>query len=152
MYLFRIAKTKYINDLSGVGARVYGGRWNEKGVAVVYTSESRALAALEFLVHTPMALAPKDLSIMTIHIPDSIKPKPIDLAHLPKNWDMHPAPDALAQIGSLWARSNASLLLKVPSVLINEEHNIIINPNHPDFKHLKASSDKFNFDDRYFKR
>lgn len=152
MYLFRIAKTKYINDLSGTGARVYGGRWNEKGVAVVYTSESRALAALEFLVHTPMALAPKDLSIMTIHIPDSIKPKPIDLAHLPKNWDMHPAPDALAQIGSQWARSNASLLLKVPSVLINEEHNIIINPNHPDFKHLKASSDKFNFDDRYLGR
>ncbi|MBM2839324.1 MAG: family phosphorylase, partial [Deltaproteobacteria bacterium] len=66
MDLFRIAKTKYINDLSGNGARVYGGRWNEKGVAVIYTSESRALAALEFLVHTPMALAPKDLSMLTI--------------------------------------------------------------------------------------
>jgi len=150
--LFRIAKTKYINDLSGNGARVYGGRWNEKGVAVIYTSESRALAALEFLVHTPMALAPKDLSMMTIHIPDSIKPKPIEVAHLPKNWDMHPAPDSLALMGSQWARSNASLLLKVPSVLINKEHNIIINPNHPDFKHLKALSEKFDFNDRYFKR
>ena len=152
MDLFRIAKTKYINDLSGNGARVYGGRWNEKGVAVIYTSESRALAALEFLVHTPMALAPKDLSMMTIHIPDSIKPKPIEVAHLPKNWDMHPAPDSLALMGSQWARSNASLLLKVPSVLINKEHNIIINPNHPDFKHLKALSEKFDFNDRYFKR
>lgn len=78
MKLYRIATTAHIKDLSGAGARLYGGRWNEKGVAVVYTSESRALAVLEYLVHLPMVFAPGELSIMELKVPDSISPREVD--------------------------------------------------------------------------
>jgi RES domain-containing protein len=72
MHVYRIAKTAFINDLSGMGAKIYGGRWNKKGTALIYASENRSLAFLELLVHLPLSLMPKELSIATIHIPDKI--------------------------------------------------------------------------------
>ena len=149
MELFRIAKTKYINDLSGAGARTYGGRWNHKGVALVYTSESRALAALEYLVHVPMAMAPTNLSIMQLDIPDGIVPEQLDVSFLPSNWKEYPPPQALATLGTNWALSNQSLLLRVPSTIVDQEFNVLINPAHPDFKLIKPSRrESFVFDNR----
>lgn len=142
MELFRIAKTRFINDLSGTGARLNGGRWNEKGTAAIYASESRALATLEYLVHLPMDLAPATISLLKIHIPDGIKPEGINLRNLPPDWKTYPAPEALADMGSGWARASGSLLLKVPSALVDEEFNFLINPNHPDFKRVKFSKPK----------
>ena len=66
--LFRISTSEHINDITGTGARIYGGRWNNAGYPIIYSSGSRSLAALEFLVHVPMALAPEDLSILEINI------------------------------------------------------------------------------------
>ena len=77
MIVYRISKTKNIKDLSGTGARIFGGRWNNKGVSIIYASESRALATLEYLVHVPLSLMPTDLSLAAIKIPDSIVPKNI---------------------------------------------------------------------------
>lgn len=136
MHVYRIAKTQYIRDLTGMGARLYGGRWNHKGVGMVYTAESRALATVEYLVHVPLSLVPRDLSMATLHIPDWITPKTIAIVSLPANWRDYPAPSALADLGMQWALSQETLLLRVPSVVVEYEWNVLINPLHSDMPHV----------------
>ena len=149
MQLFRIARTEFIRDLSGGGSRIYGGRWNRKGTALVYTSESRALAALEYLVHAPMALAPAGLSILRIDVPDDIRAKSIDGASLPRNWKAYPPPQALAGMGTRWALSNETLLLRVPSAVVEDECNVLINPSHPECKRIRPQRpERFALDQR----
>ena len=138
MKLFRIAKKPHIEDLSGMGARLYGGRWNHKGVAVVYASGSRALAALEYLVHVPISTIPSDLKMMELLISKRVVPQSIDPSVLPSNWRKYPAPQSLATLGSDWVHSNRSLLLRVPSAVVKNEFNILINPNHEDIKLIKV--------------
>ena len=132
MEVYRIAKSAYSTDQTGLGARLYGARWNRKGTGLVYTSESRALASLEFLVHVPLSLVPSDLKMISIDIPKGLSLEQVSPADLPANWRSSPAPTALAEFGSTWAKSNRSLLLRVPSAIIDKEFNILINPNHPD--------------------
>ncbi|MBW2167543.1 MAG: RES family NAD+ phosphorylase [Deltaproteobacteria bacterium] len=103
--LFRISTSEYINDITGMGARIYGGRWNHTGYPAVYTSGSRSLAALEFLVHVPMALAPENLSIVEINIQENIEWESINESQLPSNWRDYPAPEQLANIGTNWIKS-----------------------------------------------
>ena len=86
MRIFRIARSAHIDDMSGAGSRINGGRWNNRGTSVVYASESRALATAEYLVHVPKALVPKDLSIATIQIADNISIETVDPSALPSNW------------------------------------------------------------------
>ncbi len=150
MLVFRIAKKRYAADLSGAGARMAGGRWNFKGVPVVYTSESRALAFCEFFIHVSPAFIPKNLKVVTVSIPDQIKPATIDKNDLPPGWRSMTSSYGAAQMGTEWLQSNASLLLRVPSVVIPDEHNILINPMHPDI-HLAEieSMDDFHIEDRY---
>ncbi|MCK5691124.1 RES family NAD+ phosphorylase [Myxococcota bacterium] len=151
--LFRIAKTDFITDLSGTGARLYGGRWNQVGYPLVYTSPSRALAALEFLVHVPMALAPDNLSIAELHIPAKIRHRTIEENKLPPKWRDNPAPDEVANLGTEWIKSKSTLLLHVPSAVVDKEINILINPLHPDFHLVKlASVERFSFDSRLLPR
>ncbi|MGB6867808.1 MAG: RES family NAD+ phosphorylase [Candidatus Aminicenantaceae bacterium] len=140
MYVYRIAKKKYIEDLTGIGARLYGGRWNRKGIGLVYTSESRALALVEFLVNVPFSILPSKLYIATVEIDDQILPIEIPLGDLPKNWRYFPAPSELAEIGSKWAVSNESLALRVPSAVVPHEFNILLNPSHPDMKHVAITT------------
>ena len=132
MVLYRIAKTAYIGDLSGSGPRLYGGRWNPKGIGVIYTSESRALAALEFFVHLSRTVIPPGLSLASIEIPDKASRKEITMEELPRNWRSYPAPLELADIGASWIRSKKSLLLRLPSVIMPPEKNVLINPAHPE--------------------
>ena len=149
MKLFRIARSGYIDDLSGEGARIYGGRWNEKGIPAIYASESLSLAALEYLVHVPLVLAPPDLLYRTLSIPDNVKQSIVRATSLPEGWDTLPFSDETVQIGSRWARSNKPLLLRVPSVIVPGEFNYLINPGHPDFRKVKAGRPQpFVFDDR----
>ncbi len=147
--LFRIATSEHISDISGTGARIYGGRWNHQGYPVVYASGSRSLAALEFLVHVPMALAPEDLSILEINITKRVEIESVNVSQLPLNWRDYPAPEQLADIGTKWLKSKSSLLLEIPSAVMNKEVNILINPLHEDIKsvHL-VSVEKFSFDPR----
>jgi len=153
MKLFRIAKAKRINDLSGEGAQLYGGRWNEKGVSIIYASETRSLAALEYLVHVPMAIVPTDLSISQLNLPDSILPLQVDISSLPSNWRGYPPPQTLASIGTKWILSNQSLLLRVPSAVIEQDYNILINPAHHDFKLIEVPRpEPFAFDSRLFQQ
>ncbi len=136
--LFRIALTVYIDDLTGEGARLYGGRWNRKGAAVLYTSESRALAAMEYLIHLPPGLAPPGLSLRELELPENVSIQDVPVTTLPLDWKTSPPLDATMKIGSDWLQAENSLLLKVPSVNVEHESNILINPNHPEFKKVKA--------------
>jgi RES domain-containing protein len=147
--VYRICRTQNVKDLSGTGARLFGGRWNYKGVNVVYASESRALATLEYLVHVPLSLVPADLSLAAIKIPGSVVPKKILLSKLPRNWRDYPAPSKLAKIGSDWVLSNETLLLRVPSAVVKEEFNLLLNPAHRDMKLVKiVDVEKYNLDER----
>lgn len=151
MDLYRISRKKYIKDLSGEGAKKFGGRWNYKGSAVLYSSETESLAALETLFHTSIATMPSDLNLLILSIPDSINPDEIDINQLPSSWKNYPAPIQLAEIGNKWIDSESSLLLKVPSVLVKSEMNFLINPNHSDADKMSIKEIRpFTFDIRFF--
>ena len=149
MLLYRIATSTHVNDLSGEGARLHGGRWNHRGTAVIYTSETRSLATVELLVHVSLSFAPTDLKMATIEVPDEPAPEVVDVAALPPNWRGFPAPPELADLGTSWARSGRSLLLRVPSAVVEHEHNILINPAHPDIARIAlAGVEDFLLDQR----
>lgn len=146
--VYRIAKDIFIRDLTGIGAKTVGGRWNFKGIAVLYTSSSVSLSMLECLAHFPPAYAPKDMALASISIPeDSIQE--IRLEQLPENWRAVPSPRALKELAYKWIKKQESLVLKVPSIIVPEEYNYIINPFHPDFSTIKLNQVKpFRFDNR----
>jgi RES domain-containing protein len=149
MHVYRIASSKHIGDLSGEGARLHGGRWNHRGTAVIYTSEARSLATVELVVHVSFSFAPADLKMATIEVPDEPAPEEMDVAALPPNWRDFPAPPELADLGTSWARSRRSLLLRVPSAVVEYEHNILINPAHPDITRVVlAKVEDFRVDHR----
>jgi len=150
--VFRIATERFVRDLFGEGARIYGARWNRKGTPLVYTAESRSLAAFECLVHISLPDLPKDLRIVSIGIPEKIIPKEIAPDDLPKGWHLDPAPFTVADFGSHWAASKESLLLRVPSVVVSHEYNMLINPLHPDIKSVSIiGEENFVYDERIFK-
>jgi RES domain-containing protein len=140
MLLYRIAKTAYIRDLTGVGPKLYGGRWNHRDVPVICTSESRSLAMVEFLVHLAFAHVPGDLSIATLEVPDAATAQTVRARSLPKRWRGTPAPPELADMGSKWARSGRTLLLRVPSAVVEHEHNVLINPAHREMRRVRLLS------------
>ena len=149
MLIFRIAPEDAIRDLSGSGARRCGGRWNHKGVGIVYASETRALATLEFLVHVNPVAIPARLKIASIEIPERIRPKIIEASILPADWRVYPSPSELADIGTQWAVSMRSLLLRVPSAVVSDECNMLINPLHPEMRLVKiAKIDDYLYDQR----
>jgi RES domain-containing protein len=149
MELFRIAKTAYISDLSGAGAKMYGGRWNRPGMAMLYTSQARSLAMLELIVHFSASSALKlDYSFLTIHInQDSI----IDLDRnvLPSNI-LNLNQNILWEISEDYFLKRDILALRVPSVLIPEEFNVLLNPSHLEYKEIHAQNiEKVSLDERF---
>jgi RES domain-containing protein len=136
MVLYRIAKKGYSRDLSGTGPRLYGGRWNPKGIRVVYASETRALAVLEFYVHLSRPVILPGLCVVSIEIPDTVTRKEITVKDLPRDWRAYSAPPELATIGAEWVSSGQSLLLRVPSAVMPPECNVLINPAHPEMKNV----------------
>lgn len=149
MHVYRITTTRYSRDLSGTGARLYGGRWNPKGISVVYTAESRALATVEYLVHVPLSLVPRDLSLVTLHLPEAIPWTTVALVDLPANWRDYPAPSALADLGAHWAFAQETLALRVPSAVVAQEYNVLLNPLHPDMAQVTiVQVDPYQFDPR----
>ena len=152
METFRLAKTLYINDLSGEGARKWGGRWNSVGVPVLYTGSSMALCILEFFVNLqPKFSPPKDsCSLAKIYIPDNSFTE-ILLEDLPKNWKDSAALKILFEITEKWIRENKYLVMKAPSAIVEQECNLLINPSHHLFKEVRILDIKpYNFDERMF--
>ncbi len=152
MQAYRIAKREYIEDLSGEGARLHGGRWNRKGTAVVYLAENRALATVEYLVHIPLSLLPLDLYIAEISFPANAEIEEFPSKSLPAKWATYPAPAALAEIGEEWVTRNETLLLRVPSAVVRGEFNLLINPKHGHAKDITiVSSNPMQIDERLLK-
>jgi len=150
MILYRITRFAYA-DLSGSGARQFGGRWNSEGKAMVYLASSRSLATLEALAHLSPTNLPDDYCMMTIETPDNVTA--IDEIQLPENWNEFPEPGALRKLGDLFLSDKKYLLLKVPSAIVREEYNYLLNPLHPDAKSVKIiGTQPFYFDQRLISR
>jgi len=131
MIVYRIGRTKFAKDLSGEGARLNGGRWNHKLTACVYTSESRALALLEYTVNVNIDDIPRALSFTTIEIPDD-NILQLSIADLPGNWTAAPSPTSTRQFGTAILKKGAYPVIKIPSAVIPAECNYLINPLHND--------------------
>lgn len=148
MEVFRITKAKWADKLVGSG---YPARWNSKGFFVVYNAENCSLACLENLVHRNGFGLDGDFSLITITIPKNIKKVEITENELPIGWNKNDEKAYLIcqQIGDNWIRKQASCVLVVPSAIIANEKNILINPNHLDFSKIVIKTlQVFNFDKR----
>jgi RES domain-containing protein len=147
MLVYRITSSTYASDISGTGAAMFGGRWNKKGMPVLYTGESKEIALLETIVNTPPMLIPQ-LDILTLKIPNSYTEFTLD--SLPENWSDYPAPTILSELASEWAKECKTIALKVPSCVIHSSSNYILNCRHPQF-HKKVriiDQQAFHFDTR----
>lgn len=136
MIVYRVGKSKYAKDLSGEGARLFGGRWNNKMISCLYTSESRALAVLEYTVNVNLDDIPRALVISSIEIPDR-KIKLFKEADLPGNWKQSPAPSSTKKIVSKILLNAEFPIIRIPSIIIPNEFNYLLNPLHKDSKHFK---------------
>ncbi len=142
------------HDLSGAGAKTTGGRWNEKAVPVVYTSETRALACLETVVHLNAGGLPLNRYLVEVTIPDGVWTEAWreSSASLAVGWDAEPAGRASIDFGTKWLRSGGSALLVVPSVIVPEEFNVLINPQHSASAGITANKvRKWLYDSRLIK-
>ena len=140
---WRITKTTEIRKaFSGEGARLYGGRWNSKGIAVVYAAATRSLAMLEILVHM------RNMQQTVVAIPymlfsasfDERLLEELPAVSLPQDWDLEPPADSTKSIGDAWVSAASSPVLSVPSVIVPEERNYILNPGHDRFSEIQFGS------------
>lgn len=151
MIVFRLSKSIYANDLTGRGAEKAGGRWNSKGISMVYTSESRALCTTEIAVHTPLGILPEDYVIIAIEIPNALQIAEIKHIALPEDWKSLPHSHSTQEIGDAFVTDEKSAVLKVPSAVVQGEFNYLLNPSHKDFKKIKVKLvEAFDFDERLF--
>lgn len=148
MRLYRITHPDYAFPFDGEGARKYGGRWNPKGVPLLYYATSLALSALEKRAHVPAAALGRLWKVLIIEVPDTVLVRVAD-ADLPADWSNQPAPESAKQFGRQWVESASSLGLLVPSTIIRREYNALLNPLHPDLgKAQQIAIEDFRFDAR----
>jgi RES domain-containing protein len=148
MLVYRIAKEQYANDLSGYGAKLFGGRWNLIGTPCLYTSQSRALALLEYTVNVGLDFMPSRLFFSVIEIDDDLI-EIIKKDELPSNWYAIPSSSSTKIFGSEKLRSSSFPIIRVPSVVIPNEFNYIINPLKTDSLNLKITAiEPYDFDFR----
>jgi RES domain-containing protein len=132
----------------GEGPRLRGARWNPPGTAIVYTAASVSLATLEILVHNQRALRVPELVLISCHFPEAIV-ETFDRTRLPTDWRDYPGPVELQTIGGRWLASKSSAVLAVPSAIIEEETNYLLNPEHEDFRSIDVGQARtFTLDPR----
>jgi len=152
MRIWRICRAPYA-DFSGEGARRFGGRWNSRGVPVVYASTSLALAAIELFVHLEPGQAPSDLVYLSATLPEGEPARTLQSADLPPAWWTDSVLDATHKLGDAWIAARSSLALLVPSVPIRAEWNVLVNPHHPRLSELQIDPPQpFVFDARMFQQ
>lgn len=153
MNLFRLCRKEYRNDLTGKGAKLFGGRWNSKGMPMLYAAQSRALGVVELAVRLPLGIHPRDYFMLTNSIPDSIPVNSLEEDSLPVDWKGYPHYHATQEIGDAFLNRNSQLILKVPSAVVEGDFNFLINPAHSDFRRVEViDSRPFHFDQRLFNR
>jgi RES domain-containing protein len=149
--LWRIARRPYALDRTGLGARDHGGRWNRAGTAVIYAGSTIAIAALERFVHLA-GVVPSDLVLVRVDLPNGSSEETPELSDFPKDWALLPPSPASMNYGTRWARDQRSLVLYVPSVLVREERNVVINPVHSEFAAVTMTIERpFRYDARMFR-
>ncbi|UCD35344.1 MAG: RES family NAD+ phosphorylase [Nitrospiraceae bacterium] len=152
---WRIVRKKRLADaFTGEGARLGGGRWNKAGIPAVYISETLSLAAIELFVH----FTRKDLKLgrsllaIPVEIPATLRQDELSMKELPPDWRTSPPPNSTKALGSAWAAKGNSAVLRVPSAIIPEEYNLVLNPRHPDFRKIKIGRPRsFSLDERMWK-
>ena len=149
MQVWRLTRlSRAATAFTGEGTRLIGSRWTHPGLLAVYTSESIALAVLEALVHMDIAQTGPHV-VIPADIPDDVAIETLDIAHLPENWHITPAPAVLRDFGSDWLKAQRTAVLVVPSAMVNDESNYILNPAHTDFAHIIIGTARsFAFDGR----
>jgi RES domain-containing protein len=148
---WRICRQRYAADAAtGEGARLYGGRWNSRGLRVVYASTSLALAAVETFVNLEPNLRPADLVSIEGAIPDELEIVTLTPEALPKKWDQT-RDESLRRFGDDWIRGGKSVAMLAPSAAIRGEWNVLLNPVHRDFSRIQFRDPlRFDFDVRMF--
>lgn len=137
--VFRIVTQRRVRDaFSGEGARLYGGRWNPKGLRVVYTASSRALAMLEMLAQDQPLRA--RYVIIPAKIPAPVFVERVSVAKLPANWMAAGQNDVLRALGANWVRRARAAVLCVPSAIVPNEYNYLLNPSHAEFARIKVGN------------
>ena len=150
---WRIVKTRFASSaFDGEGARKFGGRFNSVGVPVVYTAGSRSLAILEMLVHIGDGGVLSSYSLCSAEFEEGLV-EILEPAKLPSNWQDNPPPSEALALGDDWISSQRSVVLQVPSAIVPDENNYLINSNHPDSHQLKIGTpEPVSLDDRLFKK
>ncbi len=154
MFVYRISKKEYVNDLSGTGAGLYGGRWNPKGLNMVYASGSIALACLEFLIHNYHILSTTRTCLAKIEIGQPEPLSEIETDRLPPDWNSKTkTPGSTQEIGRNFILNGKDYLLKVPSATVPGEFNILLNPYHKSHSQTRIADliDPFSYDERLLK-
>jgi RES domain-containing protein len=152
LHAWRISKLKHAaGAFSGVGAKLYGGRWNSPGTAMIYTAGSMSLAILEMLVH----LQAKDLVEHYVVFEtsfDEAMVTSLEASALPRSWRHSPAPKRVQQVGDSWISRGTSAVLRLPSAIVPTEFNYLLNPAHPDFDSVAIGPrQRIRFDPRLIK-
>jgi RES domain-containing protein len=151
MRCFRIGDARF-PLFDGTGARLYGGRWNSPGRAVIYAAETYAGAILEILVHANLNRLPRTHAVIAIEIPGNLTIESIAPIALP-GWHSSSL-SASRAFGDRWLTEARTAILLVPSLITQgREHNVLINPAHPDFKLITHTPpEPFAWDERLFRR
>lgn len=137
----------------GEGARLYGGRWNSRGTRILYTAGSLSLAALEMLVQLNDEEILLSYSFAAIEFDENLVLSIEEFHPLPANWTDSPPLLEIQQMGDQWAKSRASVVLKVPTSILPLEFNYLINIEHPEFSKVKLGEPQtFTFDERLYKK
>ena len=152
MQFWRICRRRYAAEAAtGAGARLFGGRWNSRGVSVVYASTSLALAAVETFVNLEPNHAPSDLVSIEGDIPETAAIGRLEISALPRRW-RESRDESLRAFGDGWIRAGETAALLVPSAVIHGEWNVLLNPAHLDFPKIRFKSPQpFQFDARMFR-
>jgi RES domain-containing protein len=149
---WRITKAKHAAmAFSGSGAKAFGGRWNSPGIPAVYCAASTSLAILEMLVHLEASELMRRYVSFEVTFDESLVTA-IDIAALPKNWRKSPIPTSVQAVGDQWLADAPSAILQVPSAIVPNEWNYLLNPAHPDFAKIALGpKHPLNFDPRLLK-
>ncbi len=151
MIVYRISRRIYSKDLSGVGAGLYGGRWNPPGINLLYTAGSISLCYLEYLAHNIHLLINQEVCLIKIEVNDPVPILEPDFHSLPHDWDEKSyTPQSTMKYGSELVIENKHYLLKVPSAIVPQEFNYLLNPNHEEHSQTKVIEiiDPFKIDAR----
>lgn len=151
--LWRLVKARHVaTAFDGEGARRYRGRWNHRGTRVVYLGGTLSLAALETFVHLTADDARLRFAAIEVRVPDDLAAATLRIEDLPSNWRHEPPPEETRALGTQWATRGDSPLLRVPSVIVPQEWNYLLNPTHADAARVETLPPQpFGFDARVWK-